>query len=447
MSNSTADGTFPFKKTEFGLRRAMTSSGGSGATKEVGSGEEAAPLFVAHEDEDAAPAVRRRSLYSTVFQAVVFVSLVASIGVARRAQLAWRSGAETLDAASVSQPGSAFDAPAPAPAPEAPDLEDDGADAATDAAEGASGADDDEDDACDATVWAGEPYQYMYGSKWDGARSVSRTASLKTWEAAYGSVYTACNVSVSRLDLDASDGPASTPSADADAWFSLDSDAYVVVGNVSVELAALTAAGSRSYRCASDAAAGGCMYWVGAGTRLRASANASATLAFLTVGGATLSNATDSRSSDGAALFVDDVSCGPLYAAGGECADGGMAVNGECEGGLFDNLDNDISPPFPRHYHPRGAFYYVVAGSMTFNDTGREGEYIEAGDMRFVNAHVYYGPEAGNASTVFLSLHEPDPAAFGSWYRAGAVESGSSACDFVCTSEPGDDPLTCTQGW
>ena len=387
------------------------------------------PLF-----EKAEPR-RRRRVAKTLGPALVFLGCVGSIGVVRRAQLAsawpWEEAEEMEAIGRVS----VYVGPPGDGAPDAPPGDDAVAASTDDGASSSLGS-------CEATAWAGEDYAYFFGDAWDGDEAVTRSARLRRWRAQYASPYTACNVSVARLDLLGGDSGTAVPSADGADWFTVASDAYLVVGNVSVRLDVLTADGARSYACASDAAAGGCMYWVGAGTRLRASANASATLAMLTVGDAVVANVTDGRDADPDALFVDDLSCGPLYAVSGSCS--GMAVNGECPGALFDNLDADISPPFPQHYHPRGAFYYVVSGSMSFNDTGREGLYIDAGDMRFVNAAVYYGPEAGNSSTVFLSLHEPDPAAYGAWYRGGAEESGGSACDFVCTSVPGDDPLTCT---
>ena len=402
------------------MAQPMSSTGLAGAWE-----ADVEPLF----ERDEAPA-RARNVKRTLGPALLFLGCVGSIGVMRRAQLTsqwpWEEMSE-VGRVAVSV-GAGMDA--------VPTVLPDGDDGAAPAS-----TTDDDAAACDATAWAGEDYQYMFGAVWDSDEAVASGARLRRWRAQYGSVYTACNVSVSRLDLVDAAGT-TVPSPDATRWFTIASDAYLVVGNVSVTLEALTATGTRRFTCASDAAAGGCMYWVGAGTRLRASANRSATLAMLTVGEASLANVTDERASDDAALIEDDLSCGPLYTVAGSCS--GMAVNGECPGALFDNLDADISPPFPQHYHPRGAFYYVVSGSMSFNDTGREGLYIDAGDMRFVNAAVYYGPEAGNSSTVFLSLHEPDPAAYGAWYRGGAEESGGSACDFVCTSVPGDDPLTCT---
>ena len=70
------------------------------------------------------------------------------------------------------------------------------------------------------------------------------------------------------------------------------------------------------------------------------------------------------------------------------------------------------------HYHTRGAMYYVVRGAgARFNDrlnvsSEAHNDTLGAGELRFVNAGVYYGPEevlGGEGATYLSSIHEPRP--------------------------------------
>ena len=185
--------------------------------------EDVEPLF----ERDEAPA-RARNVKRTLGPALLFLGCVGSIGVMRRAQLTsqwpWEEMSE-VGRVAVSV-GAGMDA--------VPTVLPDGDDGAAPAS-----TTDDDAAACDATAWAGEDYQYMFGAVWDSDEAVASGARLRRWRAQYGSVYTACNVSVSRLDLVDAAGT-TVPSPDATRWFTIASDAYLVVGNVSVTLEALT---------------------------------------------------------------------------------------------------------------------------------------------------------------------------------------------------------------
>ena len=87
------------------------------------------------------------------------------------------------------------------------------------------------------------------------------------------------------------------------------------------------------------------------------------------------------------------------------------------------------------HYHTRGAMYYVLYGAgAKFNDrsnvTSEHNDTLGAGELRFVNAGVYYGPEqvmGGESKTYLSSIHEPDPSA------VDPDGTGSSTqCPFAC---------------
>ena len=80
--------------------------------------------------------------------------------------------------------------------------------------------------------------------------------------------------------------------------------------------------------------------------------------------------------------------------------------------------------------------YYVVRGAgARFNDrlnvsSEAHNDTLGAGELRFVNAGVYYGPEevlGGEGATYLSSIHEPDPSA------VDPSGSGSSSqCPFAC---------------
>ena len=85
------------------------------------------------------------------------------------------------------------------------------------------------------------------------------------------------------------------------------------------------------------------------------------------------------------------------------------------------------------HYHTRGALNFVLYGTTTFNDgAGVVNDTLTSGELRFVDAGVYYGPEAVGDGTYMASVHEPDPAAVRTSPVAGA---SSSQCPFACFDE------------
>lgn len=102
----------------------------------------------------------------------------------------------------------------------------------------------------------------------------------------------------------------------------------------------------------------------------------------------------------------------------------------------YSNLDEPIGP-LPAHYHTRGALYYVLYGSAKFNDAGVANDVLKGGEIRFVNAGVFYGPEEMDESSSFVtSLHEPDPSKIvkPSAQRQNAFGSPSTTtqCPFAC---------------
>ena len=68
------------------------------------------------------------------------------------------------------------------------------------------------------------------------------------------------------------------------------------------------------------------------------------------------------------------------------------------------------------HYHTRGALYYVLYGpgakfneKMNVTSENPHNDTLGAGELRFVNAGVYYGPEevvGGESATYLSSIHE-----------------------------------------
>jgi hypothetical protein len=110
----------------------------------------------------------------------------------------------------------------------------------------------------------------------------------------------------------------------------------------------------------------------------------------------------------------------------------------------YSNLDEPIGP-LAAHYHTRGALYYVQYGSATFNDANIDDDTINGGEMRFVNAAVWYGPEEMDRSSTFCaSVHEADPFAVLSPSARAAMKATKPAaqCPFACF---GDDatPAVC----
>lgn len=112
------------------------------------------------------------------------------------------------------------------------------------------------------------------------------------------------------------------------------------------------------------------------------------------------------------------------YALDGECYEGATHPGIED----YSNLDEPIGP-LAAHYHTRGAIYHVLYGSAKFNDANVTNDTLVAGEVRFVNAGIFYGPEEMDRSTTWtISLHEPDPSRVVS--TPGA--KSPAQCPFAC---------------
>lgn len=100
----------------------------------------------------------------------------------------------------------------------------------------------------------------------------------------------------------------------------------------------------------------------------------------------------------------------------------------------YSNLDEPIGP-LGAHYHTRGALYYVQYGSAKFNDASVEDDVVGGGELRFVNAAVWYGPEEMDRTSTFCaSVHEADPFAviLPSKRAVMKVAKPSVQCPFAC---------------
>jgi len=121
-----------------------------------------------------------------------------------------------------------------------------------------------------------------------------------------------------------------------------------------------------------------------------------------------------------------------------------LSPSDACESGAthrdtpgYSNLDEPIGP-LAAHYHTRGALYYVQYGSAKFNDANIEDDTIYGGELRFVNAAVWYGPEEMDRSSTFCaSVHEADPFAVLSPSARAAMQAAKPAaqCPFACFGE------------
>lgn len=108
----------------------------------------------------------------------------------------------------------------------------------------------------------------------------------------------------------------------------------------------------------------------------------------------------------------------------------------------FDDLDMPIHA-LGKHYHSRGALYYNAAGSSAY-DQGVAS--LQPGELRFVQAGYFYGPERMTDDAYVMSFHEPDPSA-----RSTAKSSpprGYNPCGFACFDDPstygsGVEPMKC----
>ena len=116
-------------------------------------------------------------------------------------------------------------------------------------------------------------------------------------------------------------------------------------------------------------------------------------------------------------------------------------AEGECSRPLYGpggaaDFDDEDAPirPLQSHYHTRAAIYYTSRGSSHFNDPLDERP-ATSGELRFVSAGHYYGPETLWDDSYVISLHEADPAA----RRVRPNHdppAGFSPCAFACFDEP-----------
>jgi len=118
-------------------------------------------------------------------------------------------------------------------------------------------------------------------------------------------------------------------------------------------------------------------------------------------------------------------------------------MNGACNNVLngpggatdFDDLDMPIRP-LMKHYHSRGALYYVASGSSVM-DEGVAG--ILPGELRFVQQGYYYGPETMSDGSYVMSFHEPDPSARSTSNKT--APAGYNPCAFACLDDPSTSGL------
>lgn len=107
----------------------------------------------------------------------------------------------------------------------------------------------------------------------------------------------------------------------------------------------------------------------------------------------------------------------------------------------YSQTDQPIGP-LPAHFHTRGALYYNQYGKSKYNDEAAPNDTLYQGELRFVNAGIYYGPEEMDTSTCFVSsVHEADPAA------VNPVSQGpTSECPFACMNKLGSmEAAHCTK--
>jgi len=131
------------------------------------------------------------------------------------------------------------------------------------------------------------------------------------------------------------------------------------------------------------------------------------------------------------------------YVANGTCSDPLAGPGGADD---YDDLDSPIGP-LRAHYHTRGALYYTASGSSFYNDAlqgGSDGEVvpysIQAGEVRFVQEGVYYGPETMWDDAYVMSFHEPDPSA--RYTGNVTTPTGFNPCSFACCDDPSASATT-----
>lgn len=108
----------------------------------------------------------------------------------------------------------------------------------------------------------------------------------------------------------------------------------------------------------------------------------------------------------------------------------------------FDDLDMPIHA-LGKHYHSRGALYYNAAGNSAYDEGVAS---LLPGELRFVQAGFYYGPETMSDDAYVMSFHEPDPSARST--GKSSPPSGYNPCGFACFDDPssysqGVEPMRC----
>lgn len=126
------------------------------------------------------------------------------------------------------------------------------------------------------------------------------------------------------------------------------------------------------------------------------------------------------------------------YVPNGTCA---RPIRGGGGAADYDNLDGPVIPPLASHFHTRGAIYYTVNGSATFDDGV---DPAKSGELRFVNAGYFYGPETFDNGTRVISIHEPDPAWIVFDDNHHAADDYFQPCPIACLDEPPADAAPAT---
>jgi len=149
---------------------------------------------------------------------------------------------------------------------------------------------------------------------------------------------------------------------------------------------------------------------------------------------ATLSNRTADDEKDCVAstmvIGYDSLHNNPVdYVPSGTCAN---VLGGPGGAADFDDLDSPIRP-LVAHYHTRAALYYTSGGTCSFNDPNESP--INSGELRFVEAGHYYGPETMWGNDYFvMSFHEADPSARRT--TPADTPAGFNPCSFACLDDP-----------
>lgn len=121
------------------------------------------------------------------------------------------------------------------------------------------------------------------------------------------------------------------------------------------------------------------------------------------------------------------------YRARGTC---GRPIWGPGDAPHYDNLDGPRIPALESHYHTRGAIYFAVNGSSTY-DAGVAP--LLGGELRFVNQGYFYGPETFPDASGVIAIHEPDPR----WIVYYNATGGAGVADPPGPPFPDECPLAC----